>query len=94
MKTFTQPMQGLKEFEDLEAALPKTPWGRSISGSHHAMGRVLNDATSRATATTCGPRHAVGLANASCLQLMSFRLGARCRSPSLASNLLLFNSSW
>ena len=23
MKTFTQPMQGLKEFEDLEAALPK-----------------------------------------------------------------------
>ena len=87
MKTFTQPMQGLKEFEDLEAALPKTPVGRSISGSHHAMGHALNDATSRATATTCVPRHAAELANASCLQLMSFRLAARCRSPSLTRSL-------
>ena len=32
MKTFTQPMQGLKEFEDLEAALPKLSGVIQISG--------------------------------------------------------------
>ena len=41
MKTFTQPMQGLKEFEDLEAALPKLSGVIQISGCIDALAMVL-----------------------------------------------------
>lgn len=80
MKTFTQPMQGLKEFEDLEAALPKLSGVIQISGcidaaKPHMMYSIGNDSVSRTIA-----KKATGRASAN-IWPASTRPMRLCRPP-------------